>query len=82
MPIFVISLNHSTEKHETETMESVNKQINTPAKSWTCRVEGRHTPKVDYCSELKSWVQRAILEAERNKDFNKKDQLLSLLKDL
>jgi hypothetical protein len=27
-------------------------------------------------------VQRAILEAERNEDFNKKDQLLSLLKDL
>ncbi len=63
-------------------MESVNKQINTPVKSWTCRVEGRHTPKIDYYSELKSWVQRAILEAERNKDFNKKDQLLSLLKDL
>lgn len=63
-------------------MESANKQVSTPVKSWACKVEGRPMPKVDHYSELRSWVQRAILEAERNKDFNKKDQLLSLLKDL
>jgi hypothetical protein len=63
-------------------MESANKQVSTPVKSWTCGVEGRHIPKVDHYSELRSWVQRAILEAERNEDFNKKDKLLSLLKDL
>ena len=63
-------------------MKSVNKQVSTPVKSLTFRVEGRCTPKVNHYSELRIWVQRAILEAERNKDFNKKDQLLSLLKDL
>jgi hypothetical protein len=63
-------------------MELENKQISTPAQSWTSRVERRQPPKVDYYSELRSWVQRAILEAEENKDFNKKDQFLNLLKDL
>ncbi len=63
-------------------MKSVNKQVSTPVKPWICRVEERGTPKVNHYSELRIWVQRAILEAERNKDFNKKDQLLSLLKDL
>ena len=63
-------------------MESANKQVSTPVKSWVCKVERRHIPKVDHYSELRSWVQCAILEAERNEDFNKKDQLLSLLKDL
>ena len=63
-------------------MELVNKHAHKPAQSWTSRAERRHPPKVDYYSELRSWVQHAILEAEKNKDFNKKDQLLSLLKDL
>jgi len=63
-------------------MELVNEQISTPAQSWTNRVERKHPLRVDYYSELRSWVQRAILDAEKNKDFNKKDQLLSLLKDL
>ncbi len=63
-------------------MELVDKQVSTPTQSWTSRAERRHLPKVDYYSELRSWVQRAMLEAEKNKDFNKKDQLLSLLKDL
>jgi hypothetical protein len=62
-------------------MELVNKQVSTPTRSWTSRA-GRHASKVDYYSELRSWVQHAILEAEKNKDPNKKDQLLSLLKDL
>jgi hypothetical protein len=63
-------------------MELVDKQVSTPTQSWTSRVERRPPPKIDYFSELRSWVQRAILEAEKNKDFDKKDQLLSLLKDL
>jgi len=63
-------------------MELVNKHVCTPAQSWTSRAERRHLPRVDYYSELRSWVQHAILEAEKNKDFNKKDRLLSLLKDL
>jgi hypothetical protein len=63
-------------------MELVDKQVSTPTQSWTSRAERRHPPTIDYYSELRSWVQRAMLEAEKNKDFNKKDQLLSLLKDL
>jgi hypothetical protein len=63
-------------------MELVDKQVSTPTQSWTSRAEIRHLAKIDYYSELRSWVQRAILEAEKNKDVNKKDQLLSLLKDL
>ena len=79
---FVIFLNHSTKKHEVKTMELLNKGVSTPTQSWTSRAERRHPPKIDYYSELRSWVQRAILAAEKNKDFNKKDQLLSLLRDL
>jgi hypothetical protein len=79
---FVIFLDHSTEKHEVKTMELVEKQVTTPTQSWINRAERAHPTSVDYHSELRSWVQRAILEAERNKDFNKKDQLLGLLDDL
>jgi hypothetical protein len=63
-------------------MELLDKHVSTPAQSWISRAERRHPPKISYYSELRSWVKRAILEAEKNKDFNKKDQLLSLLKDL
>jgi hypothetical protein len=63
-------------------MESMNKQVSMSAQSWTSRVERKHLPKVEYYSELRSWVQCVILKAEKNKDFNKKDQFLSLLKDL
>lgn len=63
-------------------MELVHKQISKPAQSWTSGAERRHSPKVEYYSELRSWVQQVILEAEKNKDFNKKDQFLSLLEEL
>ncbi len=63
-------------------MELVDKQISKPAQSWTSRPERRHSPKVEYYSELRSWVQQVILQAEKNKDFNKKDQFLSLLEEL
>ncbi|MDH5481314.1 MAG: hypothetical protein OEY22_00330 [Candidatus Bathyarchaeota archaeon] len=63
-------------------MELVDKEVSTPALSWTSRAERMHPPEIDYYSELRSWVQRAILEAKKNKDFNKQDHLLSLLKDL
>ena len=48
-------------------MELVNKHAHTPAQSWTSRAERRHPPKVDYYSELRSWVQHAMFEAEKNK---------------
>jgi len=58
------------------------KQVSTPTHSWIKRVERRHPTNVDYFSELRSWVQHAILEAEEKKDFNKKGKFLDLLKDL
>jgi hypothetical protein len=63
-------------------MELADKHVITPTQSWTSRAERKHPPKVDYYSELRSWVRHAVLEAERSKDFNKKDRLLNLLKDL
>ena len=63
-------------------MELVDKQISKPAQNWPSRAERRHSPKVEYYSELRSWVQQVILEAEKNKDFDKKDQFLSLLEEL
>jgi hypothetical protein len=63
-------------------MELIEKQVNTSTQSWINRAERTHPTSVDYHSELRSWVQRAMLEAEKNKDLNKKDQLLGLLSDL
>jgi hypothetical protein len=63
-------------------MKLIDKQVSTPAGSWIVRVERRHPTKVDYYSELRSWVQHAILEAEERKDFSKKGKLLDLLRDL
>jgi hypothetical protein len=63
-------------------MELIDTQVSTPAQSWLSRVEKRHPAHADYFSELRSWVQHAILEAEEKRDFNKKGKLLNLLKDL
>jgi len=63
-------------------MELTNEQACTPTQSCTSGMERRNSSKVDYYSELRIWVEHAILEAERNKNFSKRDELLSLLKDL
>lgn len=63
-------------------MELTSTQVNAPVRSWLSRAERRHPAQVDYFSELRSWVQHAILEAEEKKDLNKKGRLLNLLKDL
>lgn len=63
-------------------MKLANKQLSRSAQSWINKVERRHQPKVGYYSELRDWVQHVILEAEKNKDFKKKDRFLGLLKDL
>ena len=63
-------------------MELVNKHVSTAARSWSDRAERRGPTVVDYSSELRSWVQCAILNAEETKDFSKKDRFLSLLKEL
>jgi hypothetical protein len=58
------------------------KQVSTPTHSQIKRVKRRQQVNVDYFSELRSWVQHAMLESEENKDFNKKSKFLDLLKDL
>lgn len=63
-------------------MEITDKHASTPTQLWISRTERRHPLKVDYYSELRMWVQHAIMEAEEKKAFDKKNQLLSLLKDL
>ena len=63
-------------------MELVDKQMSTAARSWSNRADRRHSAMVDYSSELRSWVQHAISQAEEMKDFGKKGTFLSLLKDL
>ena len=69
-------------KIEVKTMKFADAPLIRSAQSWINRVERKHQPKVDYHSELRDWVQHVILEAEKNKNFKKKDQFLSLLKDL
>ena len=63
-------------------MKSANKKLSRSAQSRTKKVEKKHSLKVDYYSELRDWVQHVLLEAEKNKDFKKKDKFLRLLKDL
>jgi len=38
--------------------------------------------KADYYPELRTWVQHAIVEAEKSKNHAKKDQFIDLLNDL
>jgi hypothetical protein len=63
-------------------MKSANKESNRLAQSWIRRVERRRSPDADCNSELRDWLQYVILEAEKNKDLKKKNQFLSLLRDL
>jgi hypothetical protein len=63
-------------------MKLADKQVSTAARSWSNRADRRRLTKVDYSSELRSWVLHAISQAEQTNDFNKKGKFLSLLKDL
>lgn len=63
-------------------METTEKQVSKPIQGWIRRAERKQPPKVDYYVELNDWLQHAMTEAEKNKNFNKKDQLLTLQKDL
>jgi len=63
-------------------MKSADKQVSTAVRSWSNRADKRRLTEVDYYSELRSWVQHAISQAEETKDFSKKGRFLSLLKDL
>jgi hypothetical protein len=63
-------------------MELANKPVSSPSQSWIKKAEKRHSPRSEYYSELRSWLQHAIMEADKNGNFEKKGQLLSLLKEL
>jgi len=63
-------------------MEMMKERSNRSTRSWTNRAERKHSVEAGFYPELRRWVQHAILEAEKNKNFEKKDQLLSLLKEL
>jgi hypothetical protein len=67
---------------EVKNMEIMKERSNRSARSWTNRAERKHSVEADFYPELRRWVQHAILEAEKNGDFERKDQLLSLLKEL
>jgi hypothetical protein len=63
-------------------MELMSEPSNRSTHAHANKAEKRHPPKVDYYAELRTWVQRAIMEAEKSKDCKKKDELLSLLREL
>ena len=70
------------EKNEVKTMELANKQVSSTAQSQRDRLRIKNPIRMDYYSELRSWVQNAILEAERRQDLSRKEHLLGLLKEL
>jgi hypothetical protein len=63
-------------------MRLANEQMSRSVQSWIKRAARRYPPKVGYNAELRDWVQHVFSEAEKNKNFEKKGQFLSLLKDL
>ncbi len=63
-------------------MKSVDKQASTPIRSRTSIAERRYSPKAEDHSELRSWTHRTLLDAEKDQNFYKKDQFLSLLENL
>ncbi len=74
---------HSTEKtNEVKTMELSKKHGSMPAQSWIGRSDGENPRFVDYYSELRTWLQHAIIQAEKRKDSGKRDKLLTLLREL
>ena len=67
---------------EVKTMESVKEQAIKRVRSWNERIERKHSIEAEFYPELRRWVLQAILEAEKHGNFEKRDQLLSLLKEL
>jgi len=63
-------------------MKLKNIQLNRTTQSWIKRRDRKPQIKVGLHSEHRDWMQRAIMEAEKKPDFEKKDKFLSLLEDL
>jgi hypothetical protein len=69
-------------KKEVTTMSLEKMQSNTQTRSSNRKADRRQASKMDYHSELRTWVQNVLLEAEKNQDSKKSDMFLSLLKEL
>ena len=80
--IFAVFFDYSTKKIKVESMKLKNIQSSRPTQSWIKRRDRNPQIKKSLHSQLRDWVQSVIMEAEKNKDFKKKDQFLSLLEDL
>lgn len=65
-----------------KTMELAGKHVHCPPRSRISRAERKPLIEADYYSELRTWLQHCIIEAEEKEDFSKKGRLLSLLKEL
>jgi len=59
-----------------------NRQLNNPKQPWIERADAMHPTRNNHSSELRSWVQHVIMEAEKNNNPTKVDQFLKLLRDL
>jgi hypothetical protein len=57
-------------------------QSNIQTRFWKKKADKSQASSTDYYSELRAWVQHALLEAEKNQDSKKSEQFLSLLKEL
>lgn len=61
-------------------MKNAKENVNGSGKTCLVTMEKARRLKTDYDAELKTWVQQVILEAEENKDSEKKNQYLRLLR--
>ena len=80
--IFAVLFEYSIEKCKVKNMKLKDVQLSRPIQYWVKRSDRKPQIKAGLHSELRDWVQYVIMEAEKNKDFKKKDQFLSLLEDL
>jgi hypothetical protein len=67
---------------EVNRMEVLKEKPCKSARLWTKRAEPKPSVEENFYPELRRWVQHGIMEAEKRGNFEKKDQLLSLLKEL
>ena len=63
-------------------MELSKKHGRMPVQLWTGRSNRENPRNAGYYSELRTWLQHAILQAEKSRNSRKKDKLLTLLKEL
>ena len=63
-------------------METAGGQSNKSVQSWIRKVENTRKRRIDYIPEMRTWIQRAIIDAEKRKNPEAKEKLLELLKDL